>query len=219
MNTSFLITMISGLSTMLGTVFIFFKIKNIKRMIHISLIFSSLIMLYVSLFDLIPTSFNYLLSYYNIDFSLLILVFNVLFGFIVVKELSIIIKTDNHLYKIGIISMLVLVIHNIPEGIITYIVTSKDMTIGISLAFSIALHNIPEGITISIPIYYSTGNKKKALLYTLFSSIQEPIGALVAHLFLHQINNYIFSLILSVTAGIMIYLSIFEILIKNRRTN
>ena len=216
-NIGLLITLISGMSTMLGSVFIFFKNNNKNKIIHNSLIFSSIVILYVSLFDLIPSSYSYFSYYYSCDFILLIMTLNILFGFILVKELSILIKTDNHLYRIGLISMIVIIIHNIPEGIITYIATNKDIDLGLHLALSIALHNIPEGITISIPIYHSTKSKKKALLYTFFSAIQEPIGALFSHLLLPQINNYIFSIILSLTAGIMIYLSIFEIFKESRR--
>lgn len=57
--------------------------------------------------------------------------------------------------------MIAIILHNIPEGIATFVATNSDITLGISLAIAIAMHNIPEGISISVPIYYSTNNKRK----------------------------------------------------------
>ena len=117
----------------------------------------------------------------------------------------------NNLYKLGIISMIALILHNIPEGMITFLTTSKNTSLGISLSLSIALHNIPEGMIISIPIYYGEGSRKKACFYTLIAALSEPFGALISYLFLYNINNFLFAILLSMTAGIMIYLSIYEI--------
>ena len=111
--------------------------------------------------------------------------------------------------KVGILSMIVIILHNIPEGIITFIVSNKNIFLGLSICISIAIHNIPEGISIAIPIYYSTKSKYKAILYTLLSSLSELFGAIITYLFLSKyINNYIIGIILSITAGIMIQISI-----------
>ena len=120
-------------------------------------------------------------------------------------------KSNDKLYKIGIITFISLILHNIPEGMITFISSSKDIHLGLSLAISISLHNIPEGIAISIPIYYGKNDKKRAILFTLIAALSEPFGALISLLFFKNVNDYMFSLLLSLTAGIMIYLSIFEL--------
>ena len=104
--------------------------------------------------------------------------------------------------------MLTIILHNIPEGIATFISTTKNTHLGISLTIAIALHNIPEGISISVPIYYSTKSKLKAFLYTLLSALSEPLGALITYLFLYKyINNIILGLLFSIIAGIMINIS------------
>ena len=208
---SFLITLLSGMSTMLGALIIFIKRENKQKLINFSLIFASSIMLFISIFDLIPTSYLYLNKIYDLIPSFLILFIYSLFGSLLVKTISNNNKSNN-LYKLGIISMIALVIHNIPEGIVTFISSNKDLSIGIPLSFSIALHNIPEGISIAIPIYYSQNSSKKALKYTLIAALSEPLGALLAFFFLNNINDYLFGIILSFTAGIMIYLSLFELL-------
>lgn len=75
------------------------------------------------------------------------------------------------------------------------------------------MHNIPEGISISIPIYYSTGSKKKAIMYTLISAISEPFGALIAFLFLKNImNDIIMGILFSAIAGIMLQIGFCELI-------
>ncbi len=206
---SFIISLLSGLSTMIGITPIFFKISNQNKIIKYSLILSSLIMIFVSLFDLIPNSYMYISFSYNCIVSIMLMIIYIIFGFIIVEIISNYNSKDK-LYKIGLISMIAMSIHNLPEGIITFITTTKDVRLGLHLSLSIAFHNIPEGIAIAIPIYYSTKSKKKAFNYTLIAAIEEPIGAIIGFLFLKNINDYLFGIILSITAGIMIYLSLFE---------
>ena len=99
------------------------------------------------------------------------------------------------------------------EGIATFISTTKDTSLGISLAIAIAMHNIPEGISISVPIYYATKNKGKALLYTFVSSLSEPLGAILTYLFLLPfVNDIMLGLLFAFIAGIMIQISFTELL-------
>ena len=121
-------------------------------------------------------------------------------------------KNGLKLYKLGVITMLTIIIHNIPEGIVTFITTTNNIKLGLILTIAIALHNIPEGISISIPIYYSTNSKIKAFIYTLISGLSEPLGAIICYLFLYKyINNAILGITYSIIAGIMINISINEL--------
>ena len=127
-------------------------------------------------------------------------------------------KSD--LYKLGILNMLALILHNFPEGIATFMSSYKDMSMGIKLALAIAFHNIPEGISIAVPIYYATNSKREALFKTLLSGIAEPIGALLAYIFLSKfITDSLISLILLLVGGIMITLAIEGILPKAKKYN
>lgn len=95
----------------------------------------------------------------------------------------------------------------------TFISTTKDTSLGISLGIAIAMHNIPEGISISIPIYYATKSKGKALIYTFISGLSETFGAIITYLFLLPfINEVILGLLFSLIAGIMLYISFVELL-------
>ena len=68
-------------------------------------------------------------------------------------------------------------------------------------------------LAISIPIYYSTKSKKKALLYTVISALSEPFGALITFLFLKKyITTKILGLLFATIAGIMLQISLCELL-------
>jgi ZIP family zinc transporter len=123
------------------------------------------------------------------------------------------VNKNSNLYRVGILSMIALMVHNFPEGIATFMTTYKDIYLGIHLSFAIMMHNIPEGISIAIPIYYSTRSKKRAITNTLLSGLAEPLGAILAFvLFKNFINDITISIVLIFVAGIMITLSINEML-------
>lgn len=197
---------------MIGSLLLFKKVNNVNSFLAKCLYVSSSIMLFISIFDLIPASFLYFNKRYDFVISIVIIAVYASLGAILVYIIDKKKKSSNNLYKIGIISMISLVLHNIPEGIITFLTTKNDLSLGLSLSISIALHNIPEGIAISIPIFYGDNNKKKALLYTLIAALSEPFGAFICYMLFREINIYLFAFILSLTSGIMIYLSIFELL-------
>ena len=114
---------------------------------------------------------------------------------------------------VGVISAFTIILHNLPEGIITYLSSMTNIQLGISLTIAIALHNIPEGISIAVPIYSASKSRGRALFYTLLAALAEPIGAVLAFLFLKDIiTNTNLGIILSLTAGIMLYISMFELL-------
>lgn len=219
---AFLLTSLAGLSTMLGIIPIFIKIKNKDKVIASSLAFASGVMLSVSITDLIPESIHMLKNYFNGQIVILLSFIFMLIGIITSSLIDKYLPTINfqNLYRVGIISMLAIIIHNIPEGIATFISTTKDTSLGISLATSIALHNIPEGISISIPIYYSTKSKFKALFYTFISALSEPIGAILTYLFLLPlITDTLLGLLFSFIAGIMLQISLMELLKESLNYN
>ncbi|MPN01565.1 Zinc transporter ZupT [bioreactor metagenome] len=119
----------------------------------------------------------------------------------------------NKLMRTGLVTALVLAIHNFPEGMVTFLSGLHDINIAIPVAIAIAIHNIPEGISVSVPIYYATGNRKKAFSLSLLSGIAEPIGALVGYLLLLPfLNDTVFGAIFALIAGIMVFISLDELL-------
>ncbi len=88
------------------------------------------------------------------------------------------------LKRTGVFAAIAIAIHNFPEGLATFTAALTDPALGTAIAVAIAIHNIPEGIAVSIPLYYATGDRKKAFLYSFLSGLSEPVGALVGYLIL-----------------------------------
>lgn len=224
---AFLLTILAGFSTMLGVFAIFFKKKNHNKIILSALAFASGVMITVSVTDLVPESIILLRNNFSMTSTIMLSVLGILFGAVISMLIDYYLpdKSNNNiedksLFKVGIISMIAIILHNVPEGIATFVATNSNVSLGISLAVAIAMHNIPEGISISVPIYYSTGSKFKAIIYTFVSALSEPFGALITFLFLKNIiNDVILGILFSVIAGIMLQISLYELLPASRRYN
>lgn len=117
------------------------------------------------------------------------------------------------LYRMGMFTALAIAIHNFPEGLATFVAALKDVKLGMAIAVAIAIHNIPEGVAISIPIYYATGNRKKAFFYSFLSGLAEPVGALIGYAIVFSfLSDIVFGILFASVAGIMVFISLDELL-------
>lgn len=117
------------------------------------------------------------------------------------------------LMRLGLFTAVAIAIHNFPEGIATFVASLKDPSLGVTIAIAVAIHNIPEGIAVSVPVYYATGNRKKAFLWSLLSGLSEPVGALVGFAILSSVmNDIVFGVLFASVAGIMVFISLDELL-------
>lgn len=215
-----LISTVAGFSTVLGGLIVHLKIKRVEQFITFCLSFSLSVMITISIIELIPDSSFQFIRFFGILKGTILAIIIFLIGVLSVNIINKFIKkhdksttSNNNLYRVGILSMIALLLHNFPEGIATFMSSYKDLTLGISLGIAIMMHNIPEGISISVPIYYSTGSKKRGVVYSLISGIAEPIGALLTYLlFKNYITDLSLAMVLLLVAGIMITLSINELL-------
>ncbi len=122
------------------------------------------------------------------------------------------------LMRMGVMSALAIGIHNFPEGLATFTAALNDPAMGVSIAVAIAIHNIPEGISVSVPIYYATGSRKKAFYLSFLSGVSEPIGALIGYGVLRPfMNPTTFGLLFAAVAGIMVFISLDELLPTARK--
>ncbi len=215
-----LLSLVAGLSTLLGCIFIYIKYKNINKFIVISLSFSISIMILISMFDLMPNSITNLINNYGIYYGLIFIILTFILGYLTIYLITNKIKSDSSLYRIGILSMISLMLHNFPEGIAVFMSSYVNIKVGYKLFLAIILHNIPEGISIAVPLYYSKRSRGLAIKYTFISGIAEPIGALLSYIFLKKyINNIIISFILIFVSGLMFSLSINEIYKEIKKYN
>lgn len=230
---AFGLTLFAGLCTGIGSALAFFAKKTNTKFLSISLGFSAGVMIYVSMIEIFFKAKTSLTAELGIKAGSWLTVGAFFGGMLIIAVIDKIIPSgenphdmykvedikdrDSHsnskLLRMGIFTALAVGIHNFPEGLATFISALQEPSIAIPIAVAIAIHNIPEGIAVSVPVYYATGNRKKAFLYSFLSGISEPVGALVGYLILMPfMNNLVFGIIFAAVAGIMVFISLDELL-------
>ena len=229
---AFGLTLIAGLSTGIGSLIALISKRTNTKFLCASLGFSAGVMIYVSFMELIPEAKRELLLYFGDKMGTLSLVLAFFGGMGLIMLIDFLIPGPNNphelqsveemknpdsrrqsLHRIGVIVALSLAIHNFPEGIATFTSALSGLSVAIPITIAIAIHNIPEGIAVSVPIYHATGNKRKAFWLSFVSGLAEPLGALIAYLFLMPFwSPMVNGVVLAAVAGIMVYISLDELL-------
>jgi len=128
------------------------------------------------------------------------------------------------LLRMGLFTALAIGIHNFPEGLATFLAALHDPGLGVAIAVAVALHNIPEGISVSVPIYYATGKRSRAFVYSFLSGLAEPVGAVIAYFAILLATGgegtvlppQVMGVLFGGVAGIMVYISLDELLPTSR---
>ena len=229
---AFGLTMFAGLATGIGSILAFFTSRTNTRFLSLALGFSAGVMIYVSFVEIFPkareelggsygeaTAFWLTSAAFFAGILLIAIIDKLIPSFENPHEIRMVEDIDkkdperSKLMRMGLFTALAIAIHNFPEGLATFIAALEDPGLGIAIAVAIAIHNIPEGIAVSVPIYYATGNKKKAFWYSFSSGLAEPVGAAVGFLILMPfLSPLLFGMIFAGVAGIMVFISIDELL-------
>lgn len=229
---AFGITLFAGLSTGIGSALAFYTKQTNKKFLSAALGFSAGVMIYVSFVEIFAKARESLERIYGPTMGLAATTIAFFSGIAVialidkfvpsgenphemrdVREMRIVPDESHELMRMGLFSALAIAIHNFPEGLATFISALQDPSLGISIAVAIAIHNIPEGIAVSVPIYFATGSKKKAFKYSFMSGLSEPLGAIAGYfLLMNFFNDSMFGYIFAAVAGIMVYISLDELL-------
>lgn len=218
------LTLVLGLFILLGTIIVFF-LKNNEKFVSFSLALAFGVMMCLSIFELFPESYEHLeeMGIWGIP----ILVVGILIGIVLLKLLDCFIPhhaTDEghhhskkehieHLYHIGIVSSIALVLHNIIEGMAIYGTASTSIQLGLLVGLGVGLHNVPMGMVIASTFYKSNESKKRTLMISFFISISTFVGGMIMF-FLNGImkGELILGILLSITLGMIIYIALFELL-------
>ncbi len=230
---AFMLTFFAGISTGIGSLMSFFSKKFSKGFLCGALGFSAGVMIYVSLVEIFAKAKDSLMVAHGNRIGYWITVMFFFIGILIIAlidrlvpsfenpheiknidiDVSVEQNYDKRLHRMGIFSALAIAIHNFPEGLATFIGALHEPALGISIAIAIAIHNIPEGISVAVPIYYSTRSKKKAFWFSFLSGLAEPVGAIVGFFILKTFfNKSTFGIIFAIVAGIMVYISLDELL-------
>jgi ZIP family zinc transporter len=226
---AFGLSLLAGLSTVLGSLLVLFTGRSNNRVLSVSLGFSAGVMVYVSFMEILPDARASLMAAYGGSagqwFTAAAFFGGILFIGIIDKlvpeaenphethhpedQLS---SQNLKLLRTGLFTAFTIALHNLPEGMATFAAALKDPMLGIFIAVAIALHNIPEGISVSIPIYHATGSRARAIGYSLLSGLVEPLGALLAFAIFHDLlTPAAFGLLMAFVAGIMVFISFDEL--------
>ncbi len=226
------LTAFAGLSTGIGSLMAFLSKKFNPKFLAGALGFSAGVMIYVSLVEIFTKAKDSLSLAYGDKMGYTYTVIAFFSGIAVIALIDKLIPSaenpheiknidinnvkaaqEKKLLRMGLFSALAIAIHNFPEGLATFMAALTDPTLGVSIAVAIAIHNIPEGIAVSVPIYYATKNRSKAFWLSFTSGLAEPVGAIIGYFLLKSfINEATFGVIFASVAGIMVYISLDELL-------
>lgn len=244
------VTLFAGMATGIGSIIAFTAQRTNYRFLSVATGFSAGVMLYVSFVEIFSKGSSALEKSFGSYWGSWVNVASFFGGMLLIGVIDNLIPSErnphethseeevsplhdrknakvpntDHLMRLGLFTALAIGIHNFPEGLATFLATLQDPKIGFSIAIAIALHNIPEGISVSVPIYYATGNRRKAFLYSVLSGLAEPVGALVAYGALiaffgsgqGEIPPQVTGVLFGGIAGIMVYISLDELLPTSR---
>ena len=233
---AFAFTLFAGLATGIGSAIAFFARRTNYRMLAVALAFSGGVMLYVSFREILGKAQTALQgslgeragSWAAVGAFFagiaLIAIIDALIPSVenphearTVRELEGL-KPDRKadpakLHRLGLFAAMAIGIHNFPEGLATFVATLHDPNVGLAIAVAIALHNIPEGVSVSVPIYYATGSRRRAFGLSVLSGLAEPAGALIGFVLLrHFLSEAVMGVLFGIVAGIMVFISIDELL-------
>lgn len=232
---AFGLTLMAGLATGIGSILAFFTSRTNTKFLSLALGFSAGVMIYISMIEIFFKAQDSLISSLGETQGKWVTVISFFAGMILIALIDNFIPKHNNphelkkvedmnkpaesvigdqsLMKMGVFAALAIGIHNFPEGIATFVSALNDPALGISIAIAVAIHNIPEGIAVSVPVYFATGSRKKAFKLSFLSGLSEPLGALVAFLILMPfLNDFVFGIIFAAVAGIMVFISLDELL-------
>ncbi|MEG1935659.1 MAG: zinc transporter ZupT [Rikenellaceae bacterium] len=227
------LTLFAGLATGIGSLIALVAKSTNRKFLSFSLGLSAGVMIYVSFMEILLTSHKILGESFSGKKGELMATFFFFVGIAISAIIDKMVPQSENphefhshsledakkhpaspkLMRMGIMTALAIGIHNFPEGIATFMAAYQDPKLGMGIAIAIAIHNIPEGIAVSVPIYQATGDKMKAFRLSFLSGLAEPVGAITAYLILMPfLSMELLGVMFAIVAGIMIYISLDELL-------
>ena len=226
---AFLLTLIAGLSTGIGSCIALLARRTNRKFLSISLGFSAGVMVYVSMVEILSSAQSTLAGAAGERAGGWLTAAGFFGGILLIAVIDRLVPSEENphevkrvesenappakLMRMGAMTALAIALHNFPEGLATFVSALQEPGVAIPIVAAIAIHNIPEGIAVSVPIYQATGSRLKAFRYSFLSGLAEPVGALIGWLILMPVmNDVAFGLIFASVAGIMVFISFDELL-------
>ncbi len=222
---AFMLTLLAGLATLLGSLIALFAKRTNTKLLAGSLGFSAGVMIYVAMAELFVKSKDYLVAANGEFWGSCGAALAFFGGMAFIGLIDYVVPTDEgdigsveenkkgSLRKMSILTTAAIAIHNFPEGMVTFASTLSDIKLGAMIALAIAIHNIPEGIATALPVFFASGDRKKAFLLSAVSGLTEPIGAILGYTILKPfLDDRMIGILFGAIAGIMMFISLEELL-------
>lgn len=241
------LTMFAGLATGIGSAIAFLARRTNYRFLSVSTGFSAGVMLYVSFVEIFYKGSDRLVAAFGDPVGHWVNVGSFFGGMALIAIIDnlipsgenpheapvedaasqLLVKRDrpasSKLIRMGLFTALAISVHNLPEGLATFLAVLEEPKVGAAIAIAVALHNIPEGISVSVPIYYATGDRRKAFALSLASGLAEPVGAVLAYGLMRafvggesDLPSSFMGVLFGGVAGVMVYISLDELLPTSR---
>ena len=213
-----IISTLAGMSTAIGGLVAVFSRRTDEKFMSFSLGFSAGVMVLISFQELLPDARGSLTPAFGARYAGAAAAVSVAAGMFLALLIDRMVPSEPApgaaggpsaaLWRVGLVTAVAVMVHNLPEGIATFMAGYADTKVGIPVAVSIALHNIPEGISVAVPVYFGTGSRWKAFAWSALSGLSEPAGALLAFLVLGPfLSAAMLGTIFGAVAGIMLAIS------------
>lgn len=221
-----LLTLLVGLFILVGSL-CGLSYKDNKKFTDFSISIAFGVIVGLIIFEILPESYEILSEEVGVFRGILSIIILALIGIVILKILDLFVphheheahhhhkhnetKCHNeHLYHIGIVSSVAVIIHNLIEGMSLYLVSSNNILSGLLLCVGVGLHNVPMGLVISSTLSSSNYSKKKILNISLIVSLSTFVGGLIMFI-LGGVNSLVEGVLLGLTLGMLIYISLFEL--------
>lgn len=232
---AFALTLLAGVSTGIGSLIALFARTTSRGFLSVSLGFSAGVMIYVSMIEIFQKARAALEPSLGSKMGTATTVTGFFAGMLLIALIDRLIPSYENphevrsleetadrpshspaatkLRRLGVFAAIAIGVHNFPEGFATFMSALQNPATGAAVALAIAIHNIPEGISVSVPIYFSTGSRRKAFYYSFLSGFAEPLGALIGFAILRPlIDQRVFGFLFASVAGIMVFISLDQLL-------
>ncbi len=229
-------SLIAGISTIIGTLLIFYKYQWAKHnSIHL-MSFAAGVMLALAFLHLIPEAIeisNHDLSHQGnepvINASENSIVFLIIItAFVIFSVLESLIRIhprhdidDESSHKHGVLSILSitgLTLHSLIDGIIIAVGFKAGFQLGIMTTIAVVLHEVPEGIITTSILLHDMMKKDKVFFFSLLVAIATPLGAILSYFLIGEASSNVLKILIALAAGSLIYISASDLIPETHKS-
>lgn len=240
-------SLIAGISTIIGTLLIFYKYKWAKHnSIHL-MSFAAGIMLSLAFLHLIPEALeisnhnhletdhqletghsepsvndNHSISENKMIFLMIVIAFVI---FSIIESLIRIHprhdcgdETPHKHSVLSVLSITGLTLHSLIDGVIIAVGFKAGFRLGIMTTIAVVLHEVPEGIITTSILLHDTMKKNMVFFFSLLVAIATPIGAISSYFLIGEAESNILKILIALAAGSLIYISASDLIPETHKS-